>query len=96
MSNFERQYFIYLFMRSRFLGLVSVSPSIFQGTKHLEKLNLSSNLLTDLQPGLIEALPRLVSLDLSLNLFGGLEGGFFNSVSSSLTLEMVYLQGKLY
>ena len=76
--------------------MVSVSPGIFQGTEHLEKLNLSSNLLSDLQPGLIEALPRLVSLDLSLNLFGGLEAGFFNSVSSSSALEMVYLQGKVY
>lgn len=63
-----------------------------QGNPHLKHLNLSQNLLIDVEAGVFQQLNDLESLDLSSNFLLGLTQDFFNELEAKKRLRMVYLQ----
>ncbi len=58
----------------------------------MKRLNLSQNLLIDLDPQVFRHLDRLETLDLSSNFLMGLSEEFFREVEDKDSLKMVYLQ----
>ena len=70
--------------------------SLSQGTHNLKHLNLSQNLLVDLEPTVFQHLEKLETLDLSSNFLMGLSMQFFQEVEKKKKLRMVYLQVGIY
>lgn len=73
-------------------GIVNVPNGLLRGNPSLRHLNLSQNLLVDLEPLAIDHLEKLETLDLSSNFLMGLSMQFFQEVEKKKRLRMVYLQ----
>eukprot|EP00095_Tigriopus_kingsejongensis_P000473 maker-scaffold1054_size66621-snap-gene-0.8 protein:Tk00473 transcript:maker-scaffold1054_size66621-snap-gene-0.8-mRNA-1 annotation:"insulin-like growth factor-binding protein complex acid labile chain" len=73
-------------------GIVNVPTGLLRGNPELKHLNLSQNLLVDLEPMAFDHLEHLETLDLSSNFLMGLSMQFFQEVERKKRLRMVYLQ----